>query len=164
MLQVLASSNLMHQFVLVSVHTRKLTDMVEGIQDTVCKLEGVDVSKSVLNLGINNKLCQSQDFSHQMESVSETGLLSLLGSKSLDRLQIKVVIQVKICQVLAMDEKVEHVETLAADLQTSLDPINGSLLEEFGLLKRPHQILLVLRLGLLLMKFVQDEVLKKLLV
>ena len=44
MLQVLARTNLVHQLVLVSVHASQLTDVVEGIEDTISKLESVDVA------------------------------------------------------------------------------------------------------------------------
>ena len=54
--------------------------MVKSVKYTVRKLESVDVTKTVLYLGINNKLCQTEDFSHEMESIPETRLLSLFCS------------------------------------------------------------------------------------
>jgi hypothetical protein len=70
-----------------------------------------------------------------MESVSESRSLSLLGREGLDRLQVHVVIQMKIVQVLSMDEEVKHVVTLSTYLKTSFDPVEISLLEEFGVLQ-----------------------------
>lgn len=87
MLQVLTHPNLSHQFVLVSVHTGQLTNMSKSELKTIGKLEGVDVSESILNMRINNKFGESEDFSTKMEGVSESGLLPLLRSKGLDRLQ-----------------------------------------------------------------------------
>jgi hypothetical protein len=72
MLQVLAGTNLVHELVLVSVHTGQLTNMVEGVQNTIRKLEGINIAQTILNLSVNNKLGQTQNLTHQMESVSET--------------------------------------------------------------------------------------------
>ena len=54
--------------------------------------------------------------------------------------QIEVVIQMKIVEVLTMDQQVEHVVALAQHLQTRLDPVQRCCLEEFGRLERPEQI------------------------
>ena len=42
------------------------------------------------------------------------------------------VIQMKVVEILAMDEQVEHVVALPADLQRRLDPIELGGLEELG--------------------------------
>src|SRR5699024_535451 len=78
MLQVFAGSDLMHELVLVSVHAGELTDMVECVENAVGQLEGINVAQAVLDLRIDDKLSQSQNLSHQVERVSESGLLSLL--------------------------------------------------------------------------------------
>jgi hypothetical protein len=39
---------------------------------------------------------------------------------------------VEVIEVLAMDEEVEHVVSLAADLKTGFDPVDRGRLEEFG--------------------------------
>jgi hypothetical protein len=96
MFQILCHPDLLHELVLVSVHSRKLTDMGEEVLQSVRKLESVDVTKSELDVGIDNELGQSQDFSTEMEGVSESRSLSLLGRESLDGLQIHVVIQMKV--------------------------------------------------------------------
>jgi hypothetical protein len=85
-------------------------------------------------VGVDNELGQSQDFSTQVEGVSESGSLSLLGSESLDRLQVHVVIQMKVVQVLSVDKEIEHIVTLSTDLKTSFDPVEIGLLEELGVL------------------------------
>ena len=70
----------------------------------------------------------------------------------------------EIGEVLSVNQQVEHVETLATNLKTSFHPVDGSLLEELGLLQRSKQVLVVLRLGLLLVQVVEDKVLEQLLV
>ncbi|KAH3663740.1 hypothetical protein OGAPHI_005142 [Ogataea philodendri] len=52
--QVLTSSDLVHNFVLVTVDTRQLPKMVQSVVDTVCELESVNVSEPELNMRINN--------------------------------------------------------------------------------------------------------------
>jgi hypothetical protein len=54
--------------------------------------------------------------------------------------QVEVVIQMKIVEVLTMDQQIEHVVALAQHLQTRLDPVQRCCLEEFGRLERPEQI------------------------
>ena len=100
-------------------------------------------------MGVDNELGQSQDFSTEMESVSESGSLSLLGRKSLDRLQVHVVIQMEVVQVLSVDKEIEHVVTLSTDLKTCFDPVEIGLLEEFGVLQTSEQVSLDHRLGTL---------------
>jgi hypothetical protein len=46
--------------------------MVEGIQDAIGKLKGINVAEAVLNLGIHDEFSQSKDLPHQVESVSES--------------------------------------------------------------------------------------------
>ncbi len=72
---------------------------------------------------VNDQLCQSQDFPTQMESVSETRLLSLFRGKGLHRFQVEVVIQMKIVEILSVDQQVEHVVTLSAYLKAGLHPV-----------------------------------------
>jgi len=52
-----------------------------------------------------------------VECVSKARLLALLGGEGLDGLQVEVVVQVQVVEVLAVDEQVEHVVALPADLQ-----------------------------------------------
>ena len=55
-----------------------------------------------------------------------------LGGERLNRFKVEVVIQVQIVEVLTVNEKVEHVVALAANLQPHLHPIQLGRLEEFG--------------------------------
>lgn len=50
MLQILAHSDLSHQFVLVSIHSSQLTHMGKDILKTIGQLEGVHVVKAVLHM------------------------------------------------------------------------------------------------------------------
>jgi len=134
MFQIFCHPNLLHELVLVSVHSRELTDVGEEVLQSVRKLESVDVTKSELDVGVDNELGQSQDLSTQVEGVSESRSLSLLGRKSLDGFQVHVVIQMKVVQVLSVNKEIEHVVTLSTDLETGFDPVEIGLLEEFGVL------------------------------
>jgi hypothetical protein len=48
---------------------RKGTTVCKNILKGVCKLEGVDIAKMVLDMGINDQLCQAKDFSTQVQVV-----------------------------------------------------------------------------------------------
>lgn len=50
MLQVLAHSNLLHQLVLVAVHTSQLSNVSEDVLKTVGQLEGIDIVQSILDV------------------------------------------------------------------------------------------------------------------
>ena len=63
-----------------------------------------------------------------------------LCGECLDRLQVKVVVQVEIVQVLAVDQQVEHVVTLTTDLEAHLHPVQLCGLEELGGLERFEQV------------------------
>lgn len=58
-----------------------------------------------------------------MERIPKTRFFSFLGSERLDRLQVEVIVQVQVVEVLPVNEKVEHVVALAADLQPHLHPV-----------------------------------------
>jgi hypothetical protein len=76
-LQVFRHSDLSHELVLVTVHARKGTNVREDILKSIRELEGVNIAKPILDMGINDKLRQAQNFSTQVESIPETGLLPL---------------------------------------------------------------------------------------
>lgn len=99
--QVLAHPDLLHQLVLVSVHSRQLSDVGEHVLKTVGELERVDVAQTELDVGVDDELGETQDLSDQVEGVSESRLFSLLGRQRLDRLQVHVVVQVQVVQVLS---------------------------------------------------------------
>ena len=145
-LEILAHSNLLHQLVLVSVHSSQLPEMTEDVVKTISELEGVEVSKSILHVRVSHDLHHSEDFSAEMESVSETRLLSLLRRQRFHRLQVEVVIEMQIVQVFAVNQQVEHIVTLAADLESCFDPIELRRLEEFRRFERSEQVAFSLRL------------------
>ena len=58
-----------------------------------------------------------------MEGIAKTRLLSFFSGERFDWLQIKVVVEMKVVQVLSVDEKVEHVVTLTTDLKANLHPV-----------------------------------------
>ena len=53
--------HLSHELVLVAIHASELADMSECVLQAVCQLEGIDVAKTVLHMGVDNKLCETQD-------------------------------------------------------------------------------------------------------
>lgn len=65
--------------------------------------------------------------------------LHLCGER-LDWLQVEVVVQMQIVEVLAMNEQIEHVVTLPADLQPHLHPVQLGGLEELCCLKGAEQV------------------------
>jgi pyrimidine operon attenuation protein/uracil phosphoribosyltransferase len=79
-LQVFRHSDLSHELVLVTVHARKGTNVREDILKGIRELEGVDIAQPVLDMSINDELRQAQNFSTQVESISETRLLPLFRS------------------------------------------------------------------------------------
>jgi hypothetical protein len=77
--------------------------MREDILQRVGKLERVDIPEPELDMRIHNELGESQDFSAQMEGISEARFLALLGRQRLDGLQVHVVVQMQVIQVLFID-------------------------------------------------------------
>lgn len=57
--------------------------MSENVLNCICELESVDVAETELYMSIHNEFREFEDFSAQVECVSEAGLLSLLrGERS----------------------------------------------------------------------------------
>lgn len=56
-------------------------------------------------------------------TISESRLLTLLRGQSFHRLQVKVVVQMQVVQILAVNEEIQHVVSLSTNLETSLHPI-----------------------------------------
>mmetsp|Transcript_24864 Transcript_24864/g.68548 ORF Transcript_24864/g.68548 Transcript_24864/m.68548 type:complete len:225 (+) Transcript_24864:1077-1751(+) len=135
MLQVFAGSNLTHQPILVTIHSRQLAHVIKGILQPVRQLVSIDVRQSELYMGINHEFGQAQNLSHEMKGVSKPGFLSFLGCQSLGWLQIEVVVQVKVLELLAVDEQIEYVVTLLANLETSFHPVEFGALKEFRALE-----------------------------
>lgn len=163
-LEILAHTDLLHKLVLVSIHTGQLTDVREHVLKTISKLESVDVTESELNVGVNNELGETKNFSAKVESVTESRLLSLLGRKSLNGLEVEIVIKMEVIEVLSVDKKVEHVVTLATNLKTGFHPVKSGGLEKLGVLQTSEKVSLDHRLGGLVVESVQHVHLKKLLV
>ena len=61
-------------------------------------------------------LGEAEDLAAEVEGVAEARLLALLGGESLDGLEVEVVVEVQVVDVLAVDEQVEHIVALPADL------------------------------------------------
>ena len=80
-----------------------------------------------------------------MESVSKSGLLSLFRGQGLDGLEVEVVIEMEVVEILSVNEEVEHVITLSADLKTGFHPVELGDLEKLRLLEGFEHILLVIR-------------------
>ena len=91
-------------------------------------------------MGIYNQLCESKDLTTKMESISKSWLFSLLCRESFDRFQIEVVIQMKIVEVLSVNQQVQHVVTLATNLKPNLYPVKSGSLKELGGFERSEQI------------------------
>ena len=132
MLEILAHSNLFHQLVFVTVHSSKLTNVCKHVLEAIGQLERVHIVQSVLDMTIHNQFRQTKNFTAKMESITESGLFTFFSGQSLHGLQIEVVIQMQIVQVLTMNQQVQHVITLTADLKANFDPIKSGGLEKLG--------------------------------
>jgi len=63
MLQVFCHSDLPHELVFVTVHARKGTNVRENILQGIRQLEGINIAEAVLDMGINDELRQTKNFS-----------------------------------------------------------------------------------------------------
>lgn len=64
--------------------------MCEDVLNRISQLESVYITKSELDVGVDDKFRKSEDFPTKMESIAETGLLSLFGGQCLDWLQVHI--------------------------------------------------------------------------
>ena len=103
-------------------------------------LKRVHVAKAILHVRVHNELHEAKDLATEMKGVAESRLLPLLGCESLNGLEVEVVVEVEVVEVLAVDEKVEHVVALATDLEPRLHPVQTGRLEELGRLERPEEV------------------------
>lgn len=53
--------------------------MSKDVLERIGQLEGIDVTKAELNVGIDNKLSETKNFAAQVEGISKTRLLAFLG-------------------------------------------------------------------------------------
>lgn len=68
MLQIFAHTNLSHEFIFITIHSGKLTNMSENVLQTIGQLESINVVQSVLHVRIDDQFGQAQDFTTQVES------------------------------------------------------------------------------------------------
>jgi hypothetical protein len=120
---VFAITNLSHKPVLVPVHSRQISHMGEYVLKSVSELKGVYIPQPELHMGVHDQFCQSQDFPTEVKRISETGFLPFLGGQSLHGFKIEIIVQMKIVQVLTMDEQIHHVEALSTNLESAFHPI-----------------------------------------
>ena len=104
--QVLAHSDLSHELILVTVHSRQLTHMSKYVLHSISQLKRIHIIQPVLDMRIHNQFSQSQNFSTQMERISETRLLSLLSGQCFNGFQVEVVVQMKVVQVFTMNQEI----------------------------------------------------------
>jgi hypothetical protein len=120
--------------------------MGENILQAISQLKGINITKSELDICINYKFCQPEDLTAEMESISKTRLLSFLGCQSFHRLEVEVIIKVQVVQILPVNQQVQHIIPLPADLQTHFNPIQFGALKKLCSCKRSKQMLLLLSL------------------
>jgi hypothetical protein len=99
-----------------------------------------------------------------VESVAKSRLLPLLGRERLYRLQVKIVIEMEVTQIFSVNQEVEHIVALSADLQACLDPVKLSVLKKLCALESFEKTALFLRLWSPVMQAVENPSLKQLLV
>jgi hypothetical protein len=83
MLQILGHPHLPHQSVFVSIHTCQMANMTENVLETVSQLERLNLTESVLNMGVYHQFHQFQNFTAQMEGITEPRFLSLFCGQRL---------------------------------------------------------------------------------
>ncbi len=101
-LEILAHSNLPHKLVLVPIHTSQLPHMTERILQPVCQLIRIHVPQPKLHVAVHYELCETQDFTTQVECVTKSGFFAFLGGEGLDRLEVEVVVKMQVVEVFAV--------------------------------------------------------------
>lgn len=91
-------------------------------------------------MAVHHKFAQTQNLTTQVERIPESGLLTFLCCEGFHGLQVEVVVQVQIVEVLSVNQQVQHVVALPADLETDFYPIQLCGLEEFGGFERAEQV------------------------
>jgi hypothetical protein len=66
----------------------------KNILDGIRELEGINIAKTILDMGINDKLRQAKNFSTQVESIPETRLLPLFRGQR----PIKPIVNTRQCR------------------------------------------------------------------
>ena len=109
--------------------------MRKDVVQPVRKLVGVDISKPVLHMRVDDQLDETQNLAAQVEGISEAAALALLRCQRLDGLEVEVVVEVQVGEALALDKQVEHVVALATHLKADFDPVKLGPLEKLCRLK-----------------------------
>ena len=71
-----------------------------------------------------------------MKRITKTRFLSFFCRQCLHWFQVKIIIQMQVVQILTMNQQVQHVITLTANLQTDFNPVQCCGLKEFRRLER----------------------------
>ena len=103
-LEVLGHPHLPHQSIFITVHPCQLAHVRKDVLEAVSELEGLDVAKAILNVRIYDQLGEAKDLSAKVEGIAEARLLSLLSCQSLDRFQIEVIVEMKVIEILPVNE------------------------------------------------------------
>ena len=98
-----------------------------------------------LNVRVDNQFRESENFAREMESVSESGLLSIFRRQGLDGLDVEVIIEMEVIEIFSVNEEVEHVITLPADLKPGFHLIEFGDLEKLRFPEGFEHVLLVIR-------------------
>jgi len=99
-----------------------------------------------------------------MESITEARLLSFLGGESLYWLQVKVEVQMKVIQIFTVNQQIQHVVTLSDYLESCLNPVKLSHLEELCFCKSFKQRSFALRLRCSVVQLIQNPYFEEFLV
>ncbi len=79
MLDVFGHANLSHEAILVSIHTCEVANVRENVLQTICQLESLDMTKTVLYMWVDDEFDHTENFSAKMERISKSTFLSLFG-------------------------------------------------------------------------------------
>ena len=93
MLHILAHTDLPHHTILIPIDTGKLSQVRIHVLETIIELKRVHVTQAVLHVAVDNELDNTEDFTAEVEGITEAGFLTLFGSQCLDWLEVKVVVQ-----------------------------------------------------------------------
>ena len=86
----------MSNLVLITIHPSQSSYMGKYILKSVGKLKSIDVSKTILDVGVHNKLRESKNFTTQVERVSKSRFLAFFRSqRSTKSLRIETTIKIR---------------------------------------------------------------------
>ena len=67
--------------VFIAIHPGQCTNVTKDVLKGVGKLKCINVSKTELDVSVDNKLGQAENFTTQMEGISKAGFLALFGGQ-----------------------------------------------------------------------------------